>query len=264
MRPYLSWIEDLTTNQGVVGSNPTGRTKCSFLFSSPNQPARSTRAVLAENVPPARFPGARTDRLPPPAPPPSPSYRANARFWRAQRALSSLKTRHRRVFRALGRFESYRAHQVQLSPPNQPARSKRAPPTSSRRTPGPGSCHKRTTHNTRSHSPGTLARNTEAFRQFCVSCHLKPDSGREYKSVPTVLYFLPLNLRRWLKIQKCRDGSVFSAIRPRRHSFHSNRPAPNRLFYHWATRWHRDQGARHWQIRSHISCGGRWLHCCSF
>ena len=24
-RPYLSWIEDLTTNQGVVGSNPTGR-----------------------------------------------------------------------------------------------------------------------------------------------------------------------------------------------------------------------------------------------
>ena len=29
MRPYLSWIEDLTTNQGVVGSNPTGR--ASFL-----------------------------------------------------------------------------------------------------------------------------------------------------------------------------------------------------------------------------------------
>ena len=28
MRPYLSWIEDLTTNQGVVGSNPTGRTTC--------------------------------------------------------------------------------------------------------------------------------------------------------------------------------------------------------------------------------------------
>ena len=33
VRPYLSWIEGLTTNQYVVGSNPTGRTILQlFLF----------------------------------------------------------------------------------------------------------------------------------------------------------------------------------------------------------------------------------------
>lgn len=26
MRPYLSWIEGLTTNQNAAGSNPAGRT----------------------------------------------------------------------------------------------------------------------------------------------------------------------------------------------------------------------------------------------
>ena len=34
VRPYLSWIEELTTNQNVGGSNPSGRTTSFSFFKS--------------------------------------------------------------------------------------------------------------------------------------------------------------------------------------------------------------------------------------